>query len=332
LASSWPVSGGPFVFKTWTRGLQIVYERNPRAWERVPALDRIRVEFVPDVVTAFQLLERGEIDALGPYPGVDMQRRGALVPAGVTSDIGATWAGAFLNVRTARLADARVRRALALSIDRRAIALGLVRDEGELLNDLAPIGSGAFASLKPDLGEAKRLLEAAGWALSSSGVRRKAGRELSFTFAIVGADQLPSRISHALHAQAERAGFDLNEVSLEADRFWRDWLRGSRFEAAFLVVRDPGGGALRARFGSRQGGNFSKLADPTLDRLLASADGSLESPSLEQVAQRLAALVPAIPLYRMRVVLIAGLHARGLQANASADGFLWNAAEWSRAA
>src|SRR5437867_4467875 len=79
LATSWPVSGGPFVLKSWTPGLQIVLQRNPRAWEKVPSLDRSRVEFVPDVVTAFQLLERGQVDALVPYPGVEMQRRGALV-------------------------------------------------------------------------------------------------------------------------------------------------------------------------------------------------------------------------------------------------------------
>ncbi|MCA1831562.1 MAG: ABC transporter substrate-binding protein [Actinomycetota bacterium] len=330
LATSWPVSGGPFILKSWTRGLQMVFDRNPRAWGTPPALDRIRVEFVPDVVTAFQLFEHGDVDVLGPYPGIDQQRRGALLGgARVTSDLGGTWAGLFMNTKTPALSEVRVRKALAFSLDRAAIVQGLVRGEGEALQGLTDESATAFSVYRHDVAAAKRLLTDAGWV--GSGVRRKGSRELSVTLALIGADELPERISRALHAQAEQTGFDLNTVALDADEFWRDWLRGSRFQVALVVLRDPPGGGLRAHFGSSEGENISKVSDASLDTLLNKADATPSAPEAGGVEQRLTQLVPAIPLYRARVTLIASRDALGVEANASADGFLWNAASWSRA-
>lgn len=336
---AWPVSGGPFLLKTWTRGLEMVYERNPRAWEAVPSLDRIRVRFVPDAVTALQLFERKEVDVLGPYPSIDFARRAGAVPRStVTTDTGSTWAALVLNTRDAVLRDVRVRRALAYALDRTAIGTGLVRGEGAVLDalsagtELPP--SGAFGRYRPGLGDppktaqAAALLDRAGWRDTGARFRSKGGATLTFTVAVVGADDLPGRVLRAMHAQAEQAGFDLNVVNLDHDRLWGDWLRSPRFEAAFLIVRDPPGGALRSRFASAMrppnGENLSGLADATLDRLLDGAE------TVAEVHDRLAVLVPAIPVYRAVVSLIAGPNARGTEANASADGFLWNAAEWSR--
>lgn len=333
LAAAYPVSGGPFVLRSWTRGLEIVFERNPRAWGTEPALDRIVVRFVPDATTALQLLRRREVDALGPYHAVDLQRRASLVPGtALTTDRGATWAGLWLNVRSAELADVRVRRALAHSLDRLLVEAGIVRDEGEPLQSADPAPGRAavpFAAYGQDLARARTLLDQAGW--RGAGTRTRNGRELNVTVATVGLDEIPTRVLRALHAQAERVGIDLNVVDLDGAEVWRDWLRTPRFEAAFVVVRDPPLGSLRARFEStrRATSNLTATADAELDRLLraADADGSAAAVSAEQ---RVATLVPVIPLYRVVVALTAGPAAGGLSANASADGFLWNAEGWFR--
>ena len=331
LATTFPVSGGPFVFSSWTPGLQIVYTRNPRAWDGEPSLDRIVVEFVPDVVTAFQLLAAGKVDALGPYPGVDVARRAGLVPgAHVSADIGATWDGIFLNTRDQTLADARVRQALALAVDRPGIVSGLVRDEGRVLDALTPGGTPAFGGR--DLARAKALLNAAGW--TGSGTRTRSGHELSFTLAVAG-DELPDRVLAALHQQAADAGFDVNVIDMNAGELWHDWIWGSRFEAAFLELRDAPGGELRARFDSAyrppNGFNVSGIADGSLDTSLRGIDASVAG--AEAAAEhRLFAETPAIPLYQTEVVLVAGPHAGGMVADASADGFMATAAAWFRAA
>ena len=81
------------------------------------------------------------------------------------------------------------------------------------------------------------------------GVRSKDGRELSVTLAATDSDELNQRILRALNTQALAVRVDLNLVSMDYARFTGDWAPGTRFEAGLFVLRDPPGGALRARFG-----------------------------------------------------------------------------------
>jgi peptide/nickel transport system substrate-binding protein len=337
LARSWPVSGGPFVFKSRTAGLDLVLERNPRAWGDVPLLDRIRIVYVPDPVTALQLYARGEVDVLGPYPAIEFARRAGLARQGssVTGDRGATWVGMFLNVKTPELSDVRVRRAIALAFDREAIAEGLVREQGALWDAPSAGDAGrlstSFARYRQDRDEAARLLDAAGWSEpSGEGTRRKAGRELSVTLAATDSDELNQRILRALNTQASGIRVDLNLVSMDYARLTGDWAPGSRFEAGLFVLRDPPGGALRARFGLAGPENVSRLSDKALTDLLDAADRTLDdgSPAVDAPSLRIADLVPVIPLYQLEVTLAARAGVREVEANASADGFLWNAAKW----
>jgi len=337
LIRSWPVSGGPFVFKSRTAGLDLVLERNPRAWGDVPLLDRIRIVYVPDPVTALQLYTRGEVDVLGPYPAIEFARRAAAARRGssVTGDRGATWVGMFLNVKTPELADVRVRRAIALAFDREAIAEVLVREQGTLWDapsagDAARL-SAAFARYRQDTNEAARLLDAAGWREpSGEGIRRKDGRELSVTLAATDSDELNQRILRALNTQASGIRVDLNLVSMDYARLTGDWAPGARFEVGLFVLRDPPGGALRARFGLAGPSNVTLLVDRALIGLLDAADRSLDdaSSAVDAPSMRLADLVPVIPLYQLEVTLAARAGVREVEANASADGFLWNAAKW----
>lgn len=337
LGTSWPVSGGPFLLKSRTPGLEIVLERNPRAWGEQPLLDRIRVVFVPDPVTALQLYARGEVDVLGPYPAAEFGRRAAAARRGstVTSDLGSTWVGMFLNVKTPELSDVRVRRALALAFDREAIAEGLVREQGVLL-DAPSAGdpgrtSASFERYRRDTDEASRLLDAAGWrAPSGRGTRRKGGRELSVTLAAAGSDELSQRVLRALNTQASGIDADLSLVSLDYDLLHSDWLAGSRFESALLVFRDPPGGALRARFGLSGPANVSRLSDGALGRALDGADRTLDDAStvVDVPSARIAELVPMIPLFVLEVTLAARAGIHEVKASAAADGFLWNAARW----
>lgn len=336
LSTSWPVSGGPFVLKSRTPGLELVLERNPRAWGGTPPLDRIRIVFVPDVVTALQLYARGRVDVIGPYPAVELGRRAAAVRRGsiATSDRGGTWMGVFLNVRTTELADTRVRRALALALDREGIVEGLVREHGALW-DAPSAGNPAriaqsFASYRENEAEAERLLEAAGWRRGSGSVRRKGGRELSVTLASAGSDEMMQRLVRALNTQARGVGIDLNLVSLDYDRLVGDWAPGSRFEAGIFVSRDPPGGALRSRFGVTGPANVTRLRDANLARELDAADRTMDdaSPAVDAPSARIASLVPVIPICLLEVTIAARAGTHEIEANSSADGFLWNAGEW----
>jgi peptide/nickel transport system substrate-binding protein len=336
LTSGWAVSGGPYVLKRWTAGLEMVLTKNPRAWGGAPLLDEIRIQFVPDPITALALYARGSVDALAPYFAPDFARRAEEARDGsrVTRDVGGTWAGLFLNTSVPQVRDARVRQAIAYSINRPAIAEGLVRDEGEVLD--APSGgdqsrvSPAYSRYTYEPARGESLLDAAGWKAGRGGKRRRDGRELTFTLASVGTDDLAQRVLRAMNVQAAAVGIELNLVSLNSDELWGSWINGSRFQAALLIERDPPGGGARGRFGLAGPRNLSRLSDGTLGRSLDAADRTLAdtAPAVAAPFDRIAALVPVLPLFRLKVAVAARRGVHEMTANASADGFLWNCERW----
>jgi len=293
LHRAWPVSGGPFTLRRWRSGLDIQLDGNQRAWGGdAPLLDRIRIVFVPDAVGALELLERGEVDVLGPYLAPDWQRRLREVPGvEVSAATGQTWSVLVMNTERAPLSDRRVRRALAHAIDRRRIARGLVGPQGAGLDEAPPGGAGGFG-VYGNPAQARALLDRAGW---SGSPRRKGGSTLDPTVAFVGED-LTWVVVRAIQFQARQVGFDLQAVPLDTRQLWEEWLGSDEQRAAVLVLRDPPG-VLRSSIGVRDG-------DP-------------------------ASNVSVLPLFAVSVVLGAVDGVAGVCASASPDGPFWNAHTWS---
>src|SRR4029453_9608106 len=59
-----PTGTGPFVFKSWRRGKEVVLVRNPHYWGRKAKLDRLVFRTIPDRQRRLRALERGTIDGL----------------------------------------------------------------------------------------------------------------------------------------------------------------------------------------------------------------------------------------------------------------------------
>ncbi|MGZ4145431.1 MAG: ABC transporter substrate-binding protein [Actinomycetota bacterium] len=324
LSSGWPVSGGPFVLKAWHRGLDMIFEPNPHAWNGRPLLEQIRVVFVPDDIGALALFARGSVNVLGPYQAADWIRRVSAVAHGeVSTDQGQTWLAVVLDTRKAPLTDVQVRQAFADSMDRARIVVGLLQAEGTSLNAVPP-GSSAFERYG-NADRARATLAADGW--RGSGVRTKGGKRLSFTIAVADSDGLGSIVARAIEYESARVGMDVQALTLSEDRLVGEWLPGARFDTAILTWRDPPEGAARERFGSGSGaGNVARLSDKTLNSDLA-ADDAASSPR-DAAQARLAALVPVVPIATLAVTLVGSARVHGLAANAEADGPFWNAEQW----
>lgn len=220
----WPVSGGPYVLERWRRGLDMRFVRNPLACcDAVPAIDEIRVVFVPDSTGALLLFEGGEVDVLGPYHTPDWQRRLSDAGATVVSATGTTRARLVWDTSRLPFSSRAVRSAVRSSFDHERIVRGLVGSEGSLPDRV----------LTEDLAAARRRLRAAGW--RGEPVRARGGRELSATVVVMAGDDLGSVVAHAIKFHVERAGIRLELIPLEPDRFWDEWIDSSDMRAAFIV-------------------------------------------------------------------------------------------------
>jgi peptide/nickel transport system substrate-binding protein len=223
--TSHPVGNGPFRFVSRRPGQDWVFEANPR-WPRElggrPYLDRIVYRVIPEPATLLTELETGGVDL---YPGMPPQfaprvkasRRARLVDYPDLSYEHIIW-----NTRRPPLDDARVRRALTLSIDREAVLRAVRAGYGRVANStVAPElwmhDAGAGSDMGFDTSAARRLFSEAGYRdRDGDGMLENAsGAPLRIVLKVPHGNQERTDIAQIVQAQLRRAGVALEVREVE---------------------------------------------------------------------------------------------------------------------
>ena len=121
-----PVGLGPFKLLRWRRGERLSFVRNPYYWRGPAASPRIDVAIVPDAQTRLLLVRTGALDVAEVTGfGVDVARTvpNARVVQRTTNVVDYIQ----FNLHTPALKDVRVRRAMAMAIDRNKLASAVYR-------------------------------------------------------------------------------------------------------------------------------------------------------------------------------------------------------------
>ncbi|MEM8993106.1 MAG: ABC transporter substrate-binding protein, partial [Pseudomonadota bacterium] len=163
-----PVGTGPYKFGEREVGVQTVLVKNESYWdpERSPKLDRIVLRGIPEVTTRELGLLTGELDMIST-PSPDsleyLEAQGITLVKGPVSTIYPIW----LNFREELLKDVRVRRAMAMAIDREGMAKYLRRGTAQpaygILNFGGPGWDPEYRDFPYDPEGAKKLLAEAGY-------------------------------------------------------------------------------------------------------------------------------------------------------------------------
>lgn len=212
-----PVGTGPFRFVEYVKSDRLVVERFDGYWDaaRVPKLKRITFRFLPDSQARILALRSGELQVIGdvlPDATAEVAAGGLRVERSTS--------GAFVRVdfniagpdayNLGR--DPVIRQAVATAVDTRAVAQTVYQDNADP-NPLSPQLFGNLAgNVKPvafNPGEARRLLDAAGWAAGSDGVRAKDGRRLSLAYLMLFPSAQGRLIGEVLQNQLKQVGIDL---------------------------------------------------------------------------------------------------------------------------
>jgi peptide/nickel transport system substrate-binding protein len=160
---------GPFILRKWTRGAEVVLERNPAYWRPGSPIARVVVRDIPDPATQLEQVERGDVHIAESLDADLIARfrqsgRGRVVE-GNTLDM--TYLAMTTNVAiNSALAERRVRQAIEAAIDYDGIIKGLMRGAAVQIPSIIPLGLlGADPALAPrrDLAAARRLIAEAGY-------------------------------------------------------------------------------------------------------------------------------------------------------------------------
>ncbi len=293
-----PIPGGPFRLKRYERGALIELERNPHYHGAPrPHLEQVAFRIIPDEAMLVNELLAGGIDVMENVPEDAAARVEASPRLRLVSVPDLSYTYICWNTSRPLLADARVRRALTLAIDRQAIIEGLVPRTGR--PSAGPILSFLWAAdpgLAPspyDPAGARKLLAEAGWADSDGdGLLDRQGQVFRFELETNQGSGLRQGIVEMVAAQLRQVGVEAVPRFFDFGTFI-DRHEQHEFDAFVGSWRESTKVDLRSAFhsASRDGGyNYGLYANEKVDALIdqarAEADPAVAGP-LWREAQRL---------------------------------------------
>jgi peptide/nickel transport system substrate-binding protein len=274
-----PVGNGWYRFVSWIPAQSLALEVDTEKPDGRPAIERIILRFTPDMTAALTQLLAGQGDLLAKLPPNLMARveNAPEVELGTGPRVRPAWLA--MNTRRPPLDDARVRRALALAIDREELVRGLFGDVGEAA--WSPIPT-VFREHSPEVrpipfapDSARRLLEDAGWRdTNRDGIVDRDGRPLRIEADYISTDQTRQDVLVAMQSMLRRVGVDLVPRAYESST-WVQRLREGTFTASFWgwgwgpgVVGSNAAMVFHSRSIPPAGPNFAATRNDHIDALL----------------------------------------------------------------
>ncbi len=308
-----PVGNGPFRFVSRRRASRWTFARNdafPRSLGGPPALRGLVIAVVDEATTKFAGLASGELDVAGISPTMAaLAERDATLR--VLSYPVLFGNALFFNTTRAPFDDARVRRAVARSIDRRRIVDVALAGYGRPASTPVPPDSPLAWRQAPDRDTlaADSLLDAAGWRRAADGKRQREGRRLEVELLSVGSgDNVAEQLVQA-DLGARGIGVRLRQTEMGT---FLTTARAPQKRFDVLLAGVPGDLAMSyvsALFMTSQRGgtlDYTGYHAPGLDALLTDAIGApVGAPThdaWERVQRAIDSLAPATWLYHSRGV------------------------------
>jgi len=333
------VGDGPYTFVKWTRGERLAYDANPSYWRGKPRAAHLDIRVVPDPSTNLVMLGARQLDwnLIAPSQQATLQGRSGIAYRYVPT---AVVAGIVFNLTHPPLDDARVRRAIAMLVDRDGISAKITLGRYPVTDVLQPQFSWAYDKTirepQYDPKAADTLLDAAGWLRGVNGVRAKNGKPLSLTYVQFPESSSGVRVATAVQAMLREHGLDVSIKSISNAQLFLPESRGGtlasgNFDMAyvpFTMGADPDDSSvLTCGAPSNYMRYCNKQVDTLERRALASPSQSERKALYRHIGTLVARDVPILYLFNANYIYAYRSSLEGFSPNA----FLptWNAADWA---
>jgi peptide/nickel transport system substrate-binding protein len=363
----WVVGTGPYMLKEFQPDDHLTMVRNPTWWRpRAPYLDSIVFKFESNLSAELADLRSGTIQLALDAGGADAALLKDALSGSHGAAVTARATGAEhldFNLKNRYLANAEIRKAIRLTLDRKAFApppaAGKVAapPDAWICTGLASwCADPSVGSAGPDLKAANALLDKAGFSLATGGAGPgyrtfSDGTTINLSLTSITDDPVRLHEEDLIAAALQAIGIKVIAPyrNVPARRLYaalpaQGVLSSHSFDLALYSDSvgwgDPDG--FYSRFVCSQiptaanggvGQNATQLCDPAVDVGFNTGQAAVSSAERKKaygaVQRALAADVPDVPLRQLVVVQLAASKAGGVGAN----GDVWtsNAADWFRA-
>lgn len=286
-----PVTAGPFKLgKIDQTAKTVTIVRDPKWWGPPAKLDRIVFRAL-EVDAAINAFANGEVDIADVGPNPSNYKRAARRSDGAIREAGGPdFRHITINGTSPTLTDVNVRKAVAMAINREAIAradlTGLnwpARTMGNHFLVNTQVGyednSGDVGRFEP--AKARQLLDQAGWKLSGT-FRRKGGKTLALRFVIPTGIQTSRNEGELVQAMLKDVGIEVDIRPVPSDDFFDKFIIPGNFDlvpfswlgtpfpisSAVSIYEQPTKDA-KGELQIQQ--NFARVGSAAIDHLMARA-------------------------------------------------------------
>jgi len=331
-----PLSSGEFVLEDWAHNRSVSLERNRAYPGKAALLDRVVFKVLPEESARLVALETGEVDLVDQVPPDAVRRLEESGRVRIAATGGRQFYYLQWNFTNPIFAQAEVRRALSLAIDRRRMVDTLLLGYGTpAAGPIPPAVWNHHQTLESDPfdpARARRMLAAAGWGDSDkNGILDKDGVELRFEILTKQGDPVRESGSVILRENLKDVGVEITILAMELAA-GLDRLRAGRFDSYFGRLNanlhgDPSG---YVKSTAVEEFNNGRYANPAVDSLLITALGTLERvealPIWLEIQELLAVDPPAAYLFYPENLVGIGTRLRDVRPHLLSP--INNLAEW----
>ena len=311
---------GPYRITELVPGNRIVLEQN-RTWTgEKPHFKRLVIKIIENTAALEANLLSGNVDYAFGELGLSLDQALAFEKRhrdkyDVVYKPALIYEHIDLNLDNPFLKDKRVRQAILMAIDRKAISDKLFEGKQPVadsdISPLDPMFSPAQRKYPYDPAQAKKLLDEAGFATVRNGFRTNAaGERFSIEITTTAGNKIREQVAQVVQSQLRQVGIELR-VKAEPPRVFSDALNHRNFNALAMYawVSRPQG-VPRSTLHSEEipsaknawsGQNYPAYANPAMDKALDDAERELDKDKrIKQFAeiQRLYADdLPVLPLF-----------------------------------
>jgi peptide/nickel transport system substrate-binding protein len=232
------IGSGPFAFRSWEPGAEIVLERYAGYWGEQAKMPGITFKFIGDAAERLQALQTGQIDFtvnLAADAGAVIEQNSELE---LVTTVPFSLGYLAMNITISPLDDRRVRQAIAYAIDKEAIVNQFYKDVGDVAVGFLP---DVLAWARPDdtvtypynPQKARELLAAAGYPDGLDTMVLPNGREIPLELWYMPVSRpyypTPRPVADMLVNSLAEAGIDVTLKTEEWTSYLQNWQAGTRY-------------------------------------------------------------------------------------------------------
>jgi len=344
-----PIGTGAFKFKEWRIADAIVFEANPAYFRGKPNLSTFVYKIFPDPNIMLTQLKSGEIDIVSNVNFIQFDQVKAVSGYNTMISPNMIWEHLDFNLDNPLFQDIRIRKAIALGIDRQALINQTLRNVASpAFGDQSPLSwayNPAIAGGGRDVTAARDLLIQAGWKQGPDGVFMKDGQKLSFSLVTTGGNKVRETVAEAIAGQLREVGIIMEVRLIDAPRFFSDILKNRRFETAmyaWVAGLDPDNKNLwnsrkiPSRTNGYEGQNYPGWRNVEVDSLTEqgarAVDLDVRKLAYFRIQEILLQESPIVPLYYRANIDAVKPTVVNYKPNPTPAGNLWNSWELGVAA